>query len=313
MNLRILFVGLCVASAVSAAERDLKEVFAVKSGCMVTVDLYKGSLTIEESDQPEVRVAVHLEIGVDTEAEADRACQSLQLEMKAENNTVSVRARNPAETGVRFDWNDKKQIDLACKITVPRQCSVQLRTGGGAVTVGNLTGRVVVRTETGNIFVRGIDGSVDASTQAGNVIVSHCTGPTVLKTLRGTIRAGTLGGRAELKNTTGDIEVLSAQAGVTAYAEAGDAIIGFPRGFTGDSEISTSGGSIRANIDPAANCEVKASSVWGHVQDKLPLLVESGGDGKSKFTGRLNAGGPVLRLHANGGQVRIMPGEPLFD
>ena len=85
------------------------------------------------------------------------------------------------------------------------------------------------------------------------------------------------------------------------------------RNFTGDSDIRTAGGNIVTQIDPAANCVVKASSVWGHVQDKLPLFVESGGNGKSKFAGRLNQGGPVLTLHANGGHVSIMPGETAFD
>ena len=313
MKVAAICIGFFLAITVHAAEREVKQMFAVASDCTVNVDLYRGKITVEEDDTPEVRVAVRMEAGADTEGEADRLFRTLQLEIKAEGNTVSVRARNPAETGVRFVWNDRNQIDLTCKITVPRHCSADLRTLAGAITVGRLTGRVVARTETGNIYIRGIDGSIDANTQFGSVIVAHCTGPAVLKTLQGVIRAGTLGGRATLRNATGDIEVLSACAGVTVYAEAGDARVGFPRNFTGDSDIRTAGGNIVTQIDPAANCVVKASSVWGHVQDKLPLFVESGGNGKSKFAGRLNQGGPVLTLHANGGHVSIIPGETAFD
>ena len=313
MNVRILLVCLVLAPCARAAERDVKQAFAVKPGCTVDVDLYRGGIVIEESDEPEVKIAVHLEIGVDTEAEADRARASLQLELESENNRVSVRARNPAETGLRFFWNDKYQIALSCKITVPRECSVVLRTGGGSILVGSLTGRVSAHTEAGIVSIRRIDGAVDASTQAGSIILSRCSGAATLKTLQGTIRVGTIGGPANLKNTTGDIEVLAARAGITAYAEAGDVNVGYPRDFSGGSDLHTSGGSITAKIDPAASCAVQASAVWGHVQDKLPLVVKSGGSDQRTLDGRLNEGGPLLRFHASGGDVRLMPGETYFD
>lgn len=313
MNVRALLICLTLAIATRAAERDVTRTFAVEPGCTLKVDLYRGRISVEESDVAEVRVAIHAEIGADTDAAAERAGRALRFDLTTQDNTVSVRVRNPSKTGWHFEWSDPGQLDIFCKISVPRRCSVELRTLAGAITIGSLAGRVIARTETGNISIRRIDGSVDASTQYGDVIVSRCTGAVTLKTLRGTIRAGTLGGRANLKNTTGDIEVLSAHAGITASAEAGDATIGFPRDFIGDSAISTSGGSITANLDSQADCVVKASSVWGRVLVKLPLAVESGGDGESKFTGRLNGGGSILTLHANGGHVRIMPGETFFD
>jgi len=313
MNLRLIVLSLFFALTARAFEREVTRTFPVEPGCTVKVDLYRGNMSIEEDDVSEVRVGIRLEVGVETEAEANRALGTLQLDLKSEGNAVSVVARNPAETRVRFVWNDKYQVDFSCKITVPRQCNVDLRTREGTITVGSLTGHVAARTETGNIFIRRIDGSVDASTQFGSLIVSRCTGATTLQTLKGTIRAGTLGGRASLKNMTGSIEVLAARAGVTAYAEAGDVVIGFPRDFTGDSDIRALGGNIDASIDPAANAVIKASSVWSRVQSKLTLAIESGGDGKRSLIGRLNDGGPVLTLHANGGHVKILPGETYFE
>ncbi|MSU25274.1 MAG: hypothetical protein EXS32_15830 [Opitutus sp.] len=230
---------------------------------------------------------------------------ALQLEIAAVGNTVSIRARHPRESGVRFVWEEKNQVNLTYQITVPRQCQVDLATRTGNITVGNLTGQVQARTETGNIFCRRIDGAVEARTDFGNVTVSHCTGAAVVRVLQGTIRIGPIGGRAELKNSTGDIEVQAARAGITALAEVGDVSVGFPRTFTGEADIRTAGGNIFATIDPAANCTVRASTVWGRVDCALALTVESGASGKSKLTGRLNQGGPVLKLHASGGRVKI--------
>jgi hypothetical protein len=313
MDLRLLTAGFFLAIAAHGAERDVNQVFPVQPGCTLKVDVDRGGITVEESDASEVRVAIHVEIGADTEAEADRLGEALQLEIKAENNIVSVRARNPVETGVRLTWRDDNPIDLTCKIFVPRRCNVVLTTRHGGITVGSLQGRVVARTGTGTVFLHRIDGSVDARTQNGDVIVSRCSGAAVLRTLGGTIRAGTMGGRVDLKNSGGDIEVQAARAGLTASADVGDVTVGFPRDFSGDSEINASYGNIVAKIDPAASCVVRASSVWGRVQSALPLAVESGGNGRSQLAGRLNQGGPVLTLHANGGQVRITAGEALFE
>lgn len=301
------FLGLVALAVlpVRAADRDVVKTFPVQPGGMVKVDSYRGTINVVESDVAEVRVAIHLEVGADTEEQADRFFEALQLEIKAEGDTVSVRARNPRESGVRFVWDDRNKIELTFQMTVPRRCNANLATRKGDITVGSLTGRVAARAETGNIFFRRIDGPVEARTDFGNVIVSHCTGTAVVNVLQGTIRIGPIGGRAELANSTGDIEVQAARAGIMALAEMGDVVVGFPRDFTGEADIRTAGGNIFAKIDPAANCVVKASAVWGKVECALPLAVESGASGKSKLTGRLNQGGPVLKLHASGGSVKI--------
>ncbi len=311
----LLFVGIVlavVAAPLRAIERDFKRTFSVQPGCTVKIDTYRGSIVVTESDQPEVEVTGLMEIGAETEAEADRIREALNLEITEEGNTISVRARNPRETRVRFVWQDKYQIDLAWRVRVPRHCNVDLRTLNGGITVGNLTGRVFARSETGAIYVKRIDGSVDASTELGDVIVSRCTGPVKARVLRGTIRVGTVGGRTELKNFTGDIEVLAAKGDLIAEAEAGDVMVGFPRDFVGEAKVNTSGGSIHAKIDPAASCRVRASCVWGRIESLLPLTVESGENGKRSLAGKVGEGASAITLHANGGHVKLSPGETYF-
>ena len=317
MNVRVSFIffGLAALSVAAgrAAEREFNRTFPVQPGCTLKVDTYRGSITVVESDRPEVQVALHMEIGADSEEEAERVHAALQLEVKADSNTVALRARNPRETRVRFVWNDRNQIDLSWKISVPRQCNVELATIKGAITVGSLTGRMVARTESGTVFLKRIDGSIDASAEVGDVVVSRCSGPVKIRVLRGVIRVGTMGGFADLKNSSGDVEVLAARAGITASAEAGDVTVGFPRDTAGDARITTAGGSIHVKIDPAANCAVRASSMWGRVENRLPMTVEPGGDDKKRFAGRLGRGGPTLTFHANGGHVKIAPGETYFE
>src|SRR5437870_4978199 len=101
---RIVLGFAALASASLAAERDLHWEFPVDPGCTLQVDSHRGSIYITDTDEPRIRVAVHLEIGADRETEVGRMLAGLQLEVKAPGNTVSIVARNPAETRLRWIW-----------------------------------------------------------------------------------------------------------------------------------------------------------------------------------------------------------------
>jgi hypothetical protein len=314
MDFRLLLVLFVLAPlAARAIDRDEERTFAVEPGCTLKVDLFRGAIDVRETDAAEITVVAHLSLAAKTPEEADRLVAALGFAATQEGDTVSVRASDPEGSGVRFTWDEKSRVNLECQIFVPRRCSVELRTREGPVTVGNLAGRVFVRTNRGNVFIRRIDGTIDAATKSGDLIVSRCSGAVTAATEYGTLRVGTLGGRAVLRNGGGDIEVLEAHASLDVEAEVGDVTVGLPNDFAGEAKVRTAYGSIFAKIDPTANCVVQASSFWGHVENKLPLAIEAGGDGKGKLTGRLNAGGSPVTLHANGGHVFLQRGDSYFN
>jgi hypothetical protein len=306
-----LFAALALRGG--AAERDESAVFPVSPGCTLKIDSYRGSVDITASDEPQVRVSVHMEIGADTDAEAERLRANLQLEMKAAGNIVSIFARNPRESRALWFWREDQQIDLVYRIAVPRRCNVDARVINGSVTVGALAGAMKARVENGTIFFRGVDGSVSAQADYGDIVVSHCTGAFTARLLRGTIRAGVIGGPIDVKNRSGDVDIMLAKNSVVAVAEAGDVSIGFPRNFEGETRLATSGGSIFATVDPAAGCRIEATSVWGRVHCRLPVAIEAGGNGQRKLVAQLHNGGPLVQLQANGGDIRIEPGEAPFQ
>ncbi len=314
MKFRLFLALLALAPfAAAAIDRDEERTLAVRPGCGLKVEFYRGNIDVVESDADEITVLAHTTALTLSTEKAAQLRAALNFEIRQEDNLVIVRAADPSGRGVRLTLKDEPVINLDCKILVPRRCHVDLRTNEGNITVGNLTGRVAVRTLKGNLFLRRIDGVTDAVTQEGDVIISRCTSELTAKTEHGTIRVGTLGGRAVLKNAGGDIEILEAHAGLDVVAEVGDVIVGLPNDFAGETKIRTAYGSITAKIDPAANCAVRASSFWGHVDNKLPLAIESGGNGKGKLAGRLNEGGPLVTLHANGGHVFLQRGDTYFD
>jgi DUF4097 and DUF4098 domain-containing protein YvlB len=311
MRWLVLFLGSVLA--VRAIDREAVRTFPVAGDAQLKVEIASGSITVEEHDAPEIKVTTYVDFKTDAEDQAARLEATLNLSVTADGSTVTIRAQNPGGRRVQLNLKEETPVEVECRITVPRRCSVDLATREGPITVGSLSGRMVVRTIRGNIFLRRIDGTIDARAQTGDVTISRCSGAVVASTVQGSIHAGTLGGRAEFKSANGEIEILAARGGLEVSAESGDVIVGFPRQRSGEARVRTGYGNILATIDPAANCVVQASSFWGKVQSTLPLTVETGGDGKSQLTGRLNQGGPRLTLSASGGNVKVKPGEPGVD
>lgn len=308
------FFALCgLAVLARATERDEKYAFPAPPGCVLKLDSYRGGVIVTEGEKPEIAIAVHMEIGADTEAQGEQMRARLRFDVKQADNAVTVFARNPSETRVRWVWRDDEQIDLTYRITVPRGCDLDVKLINGSVNVERATGRVKARLENGDFFCRQIDGSVDATVEHGNIVISRCTGDVTARTIDGLIRTGTVFGRANLKNASGNVEVLQAKGAVAATAEAGDVIVGFPRQIGGEVNLVSRGGNVRAKIDPDASCRIVATSVWGEVQNGLPLAIEAGARDRNHLTGRLHEGGPVLNLRASGGDVRLEVGETLFE
>ncbi|PTX95796.1 hypothetical protein [Opitutus sp. ER46] len=309
----VLALGLLTVAA-RGTERRIERTFPAAVGGTLTIDTYRGAITVTEADTKEVQIAVTLNVAPESAVDVERILSRLKLDISDEAGHVRVVARHPHETKARFVWNDDDQIEPAFQVTVPAAFNLDLKTINGSVIVGNVTGRLRVALETGNIFVRRVGGDVDLATQFGDVIVSRCTGPLKARVLRGLIRVGTVTGATDLRNTSGDVEVMAAKADLQVYAEAGNAIVGFPRDFQGRAEVRSSGGSIGAKIDPAANCDLEAKAAWlGKVKTKVAFKTAPGGVGERKLAGRLNAGGPRIVLRASGGSVLIEPGESPFE
>ncbi len=306
MRTLVFFLGLvALALPASAFEKYARKTYAVKPDCTLKIDTYRGSIEVEESEEPEIRINIRIGVAnAKDQAEADRILEALHLESKQEGNVVMITATNPSETRVRFTWNDKNLIDLAYSISVPKQCNVDLISRDGSVTVANLDGKHTARTTKGTIYFRRTEGSVTAIAQEGDIIVSRCSGDLMATTTRGVVRIGWVGGKAKLRNSSGDVEIQNAVGGLDAHCEAGDATVGFPKEITGDAKVSTNGGSIFARIDPDAHCAVDASSSpLGHVDCTLPMTVES--SSRTGLSAKLNGGGAKISLSASGGHVKI--------
>lgn len=321
MPFRVIILSLLAllsASTGLARERTEERTFALSGPPTFRLSAYRGSVSVESSEEDVVRVKVTANSALEQPAAADRALAALQLDWAQEGNTFTLKATNRAETGVRFFWQDGAQLEINITVTVPRVSALNLSVDDGSIRVGDINGTVRAKTEAGLVFCRHVDGALTVQNGRGDIIVSACTGDVDLSATRGIIRTGPIGGMAKVTATNGDIELLSVSGGLEAKADGGEVTVGIPKTFAGKASIKAAGGDVNLKIDPAANVDLSASSVWGQVRlvpvgrQVLPLVTESGGQGRHALVGRLNAGGVVIEARANGGHVNLTSEVPPF-
>jgi DUF4097 and DUF4098 domain-containing protein YvlB len=291
--------------AAHAAEQVIQREYAVAGGATLKLDAYGGTIAVRQSDDARIHVRISEQVSNAEPAEAEAIFKRVEIGEKADPGAVSIAVRNPAETRVLYVWKEKERVVLNYSILVPKTCSVVLSTNDGSITVDDLTGSVDAKAAKGTVFLRRIDGDIRAEADAGDLIVSRCLGSASLRVRSGNIRVGTIGRHADLWALSGDINVQHAHGGLVASAEAGDVSIGLEKEFPEDVRIKTNGGAIDVKLDPGARCRIQAKSVWGRVHAALPIVVKSGGDGARSLDALFNGGGPLLDLHADGGQIHI--------
>lgn len=220
-------------------------------------------------------------------------------------------------------------------VHVPAKTSADIRTSGGSVDASRLAGRLLIRTSGGSVRAEEIDGPVEGSTSGGSIRMRDVRGNTIAQTsggsidivgVRGSLRATTSGGSVDIDTVAGElytstsggsVQVRGAGGRVEAHSSGGSVVVRFAAGNSGGGELSTSGGGVRAEVDPRVALTVDASSSGGDVHSELPVTIQrlasTGGGwpeapfrgGAKSLRGDINGGGAVLRLRSSGGGVRI--------
>jgi hypothetical protein len=207
-----------------------------------------------------------------------------------------------------------------------------LQTGGGAISVERVTGKLFVRTGGGKVKI-GTTGPATIETGAGNIEVDKCTGELRASSgggnlsfgdVAGNVTADTGGGSVRLGSAQGYVKVNTGggtvelwKVGQGAYVETGAGAI--TAQFVGghdqfrESYLHTAVGNIVAylprdlGVNVHASTEVASGGGINSTFQGLAITSEGGQYGpKSMFgEGRLNGGGPILRLRTTIGRIDI--------
>jgi hypothetical protein len=104
----------------------------------------------------------------------------------------------------------------------------------------------------------------------------------------------------------GNIKAAQVENTFEAKTSGGNVTAGFVGGLRGDCLLSTSGGRVKVTVEPTAGFRLDASTSGGGVEaEGFTITIEKGGVGKSRLSGAVNGGGPVLKLRSSGGDIVV--------
>ena len=303
----IIGIGWLFAAPVilnAKIERTVEKTFTVQPGGTLKVETSGGNVSVEPGSGDTVKVIAKEKIRADSEAEADQILKDLELTIEQQGNDVTAIAKY--HRGVT-SWFGNTAVQVSFIVTVPSRYNTDLKTSGGDVTVGNLAGRMQVRTSGGDVRLGNIDGSIDGGTSGGDIGLGSCTGDTKLHTSGGNVRAEKIVGKAEVDTSGGDIVIKLVENVLSAHTSGGDVEAGIGGVLKGDCSLGTSGGDVKVMVDKSAAFRLDASTSGGGVRaDGLTITLDDGGSGKSHLSGKVNGGGPVLKLRTSGGSIRVV-------
>lgn len=292
------------APASAKVERVVEKTFDAKEGVHLFVSTEGGDIRVVPADGLTVKVIAKEHVRASSDGEADEILSKLDLRIEQDGNDVKASASYEKHSGFHFGAWPPVEVDFI--VSVPRATSVQLKTSGGDILVGDLRGRVEGHTSGGDVEIGRIDGDVDVSTSGGGVKLEESRGSARLATSGGNVKAGTLVGAADLRTSGGEIEVESAQNALEAFTSGGDVKVRFDGPLKAASSLSTSGGEVKVSVDKAAAFNLDASTSGGDVDAAgLTITIEHGGKGSGRLAGTVNGGGPELKLRSSGGDIVV--------
>ncbi len=304
----LLRAGLLALSTIAAhakIERVVEKTFTVQPGGLLKVETQGGDVRVLTASDSTVTVTAKQKIRANSEAEADELLRKLTLTIEQTADGVAASSKYEKQpSGVHWGSWPPVQVDIT--VTVPTNYNVELRTSGGDITVGNLSGKVFARTSGGDVVLGKISADVDAGTSGGNVRLEEGLAGVKLGTSGGDVRVGRAVGATDLNTSGGNIDIKSVENTLRASTSGGDVSAGLLGAFKGDCKLSTSGGRVRVTVDKGVAFDLDASTSGGDVDATgLTITIEKGGSGRSRLAGKVNGGGPLLKLRSSGGDIIV--------
>jgi len=197
--------------------------------------------------------------------------------------------------------------------------SATLHTGGGHIRVASIQGAGNAETGGGDISVARAGGKFSAVSEAGGQITfAEASGAIEARTAGGGVRVLKMTGPMQL-NTAGSIYLTQVSEPVRASTASGNITAWFATAGAkkAPSQLQSSEGDILVYLPRqlALNIDATIESAAGHQvtwDPAIPIkLVSAPQPGKAggqviRATGTMNGGGETLKLHAVGGNIRLM-------
>jgi DUF4097 and DUF4098 domain-containing protein YvlB len=318
----VAFLILAAATARAEVEDKITKSFEAAPGGQLVVEVDRGSIEVKTSDAGAVNIEITRKAS-GSRSKAEKTLKDHVVTTRQTDDKVEVRAKYEGEkiTGW-FGRSPDLQVNFL--ITIPRKFDVDLKTAGGHIKVADLTGKLKAHTSGGNLTFKNLEGPVSGHTSGGHITLAGCKGKVDLKTS---------GGNLTLSDIEGDVTANTSGGHISGDKLAGKSVVKTSggnigvAGIKGSIEANTSGGHVTAELleQPASNCsfqtsggnitiafaekiavDIDARTDGGRVSTGFPVVtVVQGEQKKNELRGKINGGGPLVKAHTSGGNIRL--------
>jgi DUF4097 and DUF4098 domain-containing protein YvlB len=152
----------------SAYSFDGEVTQAFPAGGSLRVSCDHGNITVNQWDQPQVKVIYHKRIFAGSQGEADSTNQATTPRIQAQGTTVDVQANT--------EGAGPKGVASDIEVYVPLKADLELTARRGDVSVSQRTGQVKVTSQHGDVTVDQVTGNVNVTTEHGSLHASNVSG-----------------------------------------------------------------------------------------------------------------------------------------
>jgi hypothetical protein len=302
----------------SAVERRVSRSFPAGKGMVVDLENLIGRVTLDGTPGGQIEVEGTLHAGGDSDEEANRLLDLLQVTFETVNDRIVVRAKYPLDrhTTYRDPGSRDRSGFLGSFINSKTMTRFQGHTvtvtsrKSGAVTLwADFTLRLpkgtgaTVRNVVGEIQATGVEGPLTLDTNSGRIAGSSCTGVLHAETgsgamvfdgHKGDLTMETGSGEIELSRATGNVQAETGSGAVRLTDVTGASI----EAETGSGEIDLSG------VSGAISASTGSGDIDGRDLRADARLVAETGSGSVMLAGNLG-GVRHIEISTGSGDVEL--------
>lgn len=298
----IFMTQACGFDMIKKKERKtIEESFQAAYGGQLTVEADRGAIKINTHDREVIDVKIRVEARAGSRREAEELLDEYIITFDDDGTNLMIESEFEDGWSSGWDWN---RLNAKFLITVPERYNLDLKTSGGSIEVSSITGDVEAKTSGGSLNMKYVDGRIEGKTSGGSITVEGCSGDIEVKTSGGGIKIGEVRGSIEARTSGGSIKVKEVMGTIDASTSGGSVTAYISEQPESDCNLSTSGGSITVTLARDINCYLNAKTSGGTVETDFPITVK-GKISKTSLSGKINGGGPELRLRTSGGGIRV--------
>ncbi len=275
-NILILSILILTGACFNTYSQNLKVIeektFQIQPGKNLKVDASSGGVSISSWDKNEVNIKI---LG------NEKAKDKMKFEFKNDDDKVEVIAKRKHWL---TDWFSNG-IKLRIEIKIPKSFNTKIKTGGGGISIQDISGSIYLSTSGGGITFKDVSGKFNVSTSGGGITGINFQGDLDASTSGGGISLSGRDSKIKAETSGGSISLdyEGVNKGIYLSTSGGGIHINLPEDFNASAKLYTSGGRVSCNL--TANNVKKISS--------------------TEFVADLNKGGNLLYAETSGGSVTV--------